>query len=90
MNTSVKLNVLCGSRFVSEPTTFKAPPQRTQSYTEDKHRGSTTDRSLQRVQIRQQIIDLLISQHVSEALHFVSTDANNVADTIIIGRHATR
>lgn len=40
------------------------------------------------MQIRQQIVDLLIAEHVAETLHLVASHANNVFDPVVIGGHA--
>jgi len=39
------------------------------------------------VQVCQQIIDLLVSEHVAEAIHFVPPHADDVAGAVVIGRH---
>ncbi len=41
------------------------------------------------MQISQQIIDLLITEHVAESLHLVAAHANDVFDSVVIGRHTT-
>src|SRR5271163_615529 len=43
----------------------------------------------QRVQIRQQIIDLLLIKNLGEAWHLVASQANYIGDPVIIRRHAT-
>ena len=40
------------------------------------------------MQIGEQIIDLLIAEHVAETLHFVAPHANDVFDSVVIGGHA--
>lgn len=40
------------------------------------------------MQVRQYIVDLLIAQHISEAIHFVPSHANNVSCAVVIRRHA--
>ena len=42
----------------------------------------------QSVQIREQIINLVLSEHLSEAFHFVPTEANDIAHSVIIGGHS--
>jgi hypothetical protein len=43
--------------------------------------------SLQRVQVRQQIIHLFVGEHIAEAVHFVPPHANDVPGPVIIGWH---
>lgn len=40
------------------------------------------------MQIGQQIVDLLIAEHVAETLHLVASHANDVFDAVVIGGHA--
>lgn len=40
------------------------------------------------MQIGQQIVNLLIAEHVAETLHLVASHANDVFDSVVIGRHA--
>lgn len=42
---------------------------------------------LQSVQIRKQILNLLLVQHLAVSRHLVAAHANNVGDAIVIGRH---
>ena len=39
------------------------------------------------MQIRQQIVYLLLSQDLAETWHLIATEANDVGDAIIVGRH---
>jgi hypothetical protein len=41
------------------------------------------------VQVGQQIINLLLCEYLVEAVHFVPAEANDVAHTFVICRHAT-
>lgn len=40
------------------------------------------------MQIRQQIVDLLLAEHVAESFHLVATQANDFAYALVIGGHA--
>jgi hypothetical protein len=40
------------------------------------------------MQISEQIVNLLLGQYLRETFHFVSTDANDLADAGVIGRHS--
>src|SRR5215472_12993997 len=42
----------------------------------------------QAVQIRQQVVDLVIREHVAEAFHLIAAQANDFAHPLIIGGHA--
>jgi len=42
------------------------------------------------VQIRQQIVDLLLTEDLGVAGHFVPPHTNDVSDPIVIGGHSTR
>jgi len=43
---------------------------------------------LQRVQVSEQIVDLLGRKDIAEAVHFVSAEHNDVTNTIVICRDA--
>ena len=43
---------------------------------------------LQRVQVCQQIVDLLLGQHLRETFHLVSAEADDATNPLIIGRHS--
>ena len=40
------------------------------------------------MQIGQQIVDLLIAEHVAETLHLVASHANDVFDSVVVGGHS--
>jgi len=44
---------------------------------------------LQSVQIGQQVVDLLLREHLAEALHIVAAQADDVADSVVICGHST-
>ena len=39
------------------------------------------------MQVRQEVIDLLVGEHISEAIHFVPSHANDVPGAVIIRWH---
>ena len=43
---------------------------------------------LQSVQVGEQIINLVLGEHLSKAFHFVPTEANDIAHSVIISGHA--
>lgn len=40
------------------------------------------------MKIGEQVLNLLVGEHVAEAVHLVASDANDVADTIVMSRQA--
>lgn len=40
------------------------------------------------MQVGEQIVDLLVIEHIAEAFHFVAAHANHVLNAIIVGRHS--
>lgn len=48
---------------------------------------NATEDALQCVQIRQQIADLLVCQHVRKAFHFVAAHPDDISGPIVIRRH---
>jgi hypothetical protein len=52
--------------------------------------GGNQESCLQRVQVCQQILDLLIGEHICETLHFASANPNNLGNPIIVRRHTAR
>jgi len=40
------------------------------------------------MEVGEQIFNLFVGEHVVEAVHLVASDANDVSDTIVIGRQA--
>lgn len=60
----------------------RGAPRRTEEIRE-KHAGRS-----QRVQVGNDIVHLPRCKDVSEPLHFVSAQRNDIPDPIIVGRHA--